>query len=208
MAASSKGDLGVGRLPVPVDTPPMEAQAADDLPHRAGWQFEPKWDGFRCLVFKEEGQVELRAKSGKSLTRYFPEVARAFAENGPDRFILDGELVIRQVAASLSMRCRCDCTRQKVAFESFRLNLLPCSSPSIVWSIRKVNRFWKNRSIAAAGLSRTSVSPRAQSRTSVFLRSRTIAGKRCGGSAAPEGRSTASSPSGSAMPTSPARAPW
>ena len=53
---------------VPLDTAPMEARSGDALPEEAGeWQYEPKWDGFRCLAFKAEGAVELRAKSGKPL---------------------------------------------------------------------------------------------------------------------------------------------
>lgn len=77
-----------------VFVPPMEAKSADDLPAGDGWQFEPKWDGFRCLVFRTGDTVELFAKSGKPLGRYFPEVVAMFAElRGPD-FVLDGELVI------------------------------------------------------------------------------------------------------------------
>src|SRR5581483_11258918 len=71
---------------------PMEARSADALP--AGkWQFEPKWDGFRCLAFKDGPRISLMAKSGKQLTRYFPEIAAALA-NLPGDWVLDGELVI------------------------------------------------------------------------------------------------------------------
>jgi ATP-dependent DNA ligase len=63
------------RLAVPLDTPPMEARLVDELPEGDGWQFEPKWDGFRCLAFRDGPAVELRAKSGKTLTRYFPDMA-------------------------------------------------------------------------------------------------------------------------------------
>jgi ATP-dependent DNA ligase len=79
------------------DTSPiesMEALLVDALPTDAGWQFEPKWDGFRCLAFKEAGEVRLFAKSGKPLHRFFPEVAAAVAAVGADNFVLDGELVI------------------------------------------------------------------------------------------------------------------
>jgi len=72
----------------------MEAKLVDELPLGSGWQFEPKWDGFRCLAFKRDGIVELRAKSGKSLSRYFPEVVNALAEFPGRRFVIDGELVI------------------------------------------------------------------------------------------------------------------
>jgi ATP-dependent DNA ligase len=58
------------------------------------WQYEPKWDGFRCLAFKAQDAVDLRAKSGKPLARYFPEVAAALAALPQPGFIVDGELVI------------------------------------------------------------------------------------------------------------------
>ena len=73
---------------------PMEAKSVDELPTDAGWQFEPKWDGFRCLAFKAGKTVALQAKSGKPLTRYFPEVAANLARIRIDSFVLDGELMI------------------------------------------------------------------------------------------------------------------
>jgi ATP-dependent DNA ligase len=75
---------------------PMEARLVTELPTGPDWQFEPKWDGFRCLAFKEKGTVELRAKSGKPLTRYFPEIAAALKRLTPARYVLDGELLIPQ----------------------------------------------------------------------------------------------------------------
>ena len=74
--------------------PPMEAKPAESLPGGGGWQFEPKWDGFRCLVFRSGEAVELQSKSGKPLARYFPEVAAAVRAMKADRFVLDGELII------------------------------------------------------------------------------------------------------------------
>jgi ATP-dependent DNA ligase len=72
----------------------MEAKLVDLLPGDGPWQFEPKWDGFRCLIFKSSNKVDLIAKSGKPLTRYFPEVVAALANTRPKHFILDGELLI------------------------------------------------------------------------------------------------------------------
>lgn len=72
----------------------MEARLVTALPEGPGWQFEPKWDGFRCLAFKDKGKVALHAKSGKPLTRYFPEVAAALEALKSKRFVLDGELLI------------------------------------------------------------------------------------------------------------------
>src|SRR5260221_4173801 len=72
----------------------MEARLVESLPRDPGWQYEPKWDGFRCLAFRSGDGVELKAKSGKPLGRYFPEVVRMLAALAPTRFVLDGELVI------------------------------------------------------------------------------------------------------------------
>jgi ATP-dependent DNA ligase len=74
--------------------PPMEALLVHDLPQGPGWQYEPKWDGFRCLVFRKHGSVELQSKSGQSLTRYFPEIVEAVRSVPASAFVLDAEIVI------------------------------------------------------------------------------------------------------------------
>ena len=79
-----------------LDARPMEARSRPDLPEGAGWVYEPKWDGFRCLAFKRNGQVQLIAKSGKSLNRFFPEVVDRLAALPEARFGLDGELLARE----------------------------------------------------------------------------------------------------------------
>ena len=84
----------VTEFPLPVDLPPMEAQLVEELPEQPGWQFEPKWDGFRCLAFRAGNEVELRAKSGKPLARYFPEMSAALRGFQVSRFVLDCELAI------------------------------------------------------------------------------------------------------------------
>ena len=81
-------------LSVPIDLPPMEAKLVDEVPAGDGWQYEPKWDGFRCLAFRAGDAVELRAKSGKPLARFFPDVVAALRALPVDRFVVDGELVI------------------------------------------------------------------------------------------------------------------
>lgn len=73
---------------------PMEAKSAAELPAGVGWHYEPKWDGFRCLALKSGTDVELQGKSGKSLTRYFPEVAKALSGVKLSNAALDGELRI------------------------------------------------------------------------------------------------------------------
>ncbi len=72
----------------------MEAHQAGALPEGPDWQFEPKWDGFRCLVFRAGKHIEIRGKSGKSLGRFFPETVSMAAELKPKEFVLDGELVV------------------------------------------------------------------------------------------------------------------
>lgn len=81
-------------LPVKKTYEPMEALPASELPTGHDWQYEPKWDGFRCLAFRDGSNVDLMSKSGKPLTRYFPELVRAIASLKPQRFVLDGEIVI------------------------------------------------------------------------------------------------------------------
>jgi ATP-dependent DNA ligase len=98
MPPPPSGSNGVGSsdtaFDLPVNTPPMEARSAEELPSGDGWQFEPKWDGFRCLAFKAGDNVDLRAKSGKPLGRYFPEIVTLIREVGATRFVVDGELII------------------------------------------------------------------------------------------------------------------
>jgi ATP-dependent DNA ligase len=62
------------RLGVTPPLPPMEAKLVESLPEGEDWQFEPKWDGFRCLVFRDGAEVALQSKAGRPLGRYFPEV--------------------------------------------------------------------------------------------------------------------------------------
>lgn len=72
----------------------MEARSATALPTGEDWWYEPKWDGFRCLVFRQGSSVTLQAKSGKALTRYFPEVVAQLLSLAEESFALDGELLI------------------------------------------------------------------------------------------------------------------
>jgi ATP-dependent DNA ligase len=80
-------------LALPAGLEPMEAKRVDALPE-GDWQFEPKWDGFRCLAFRTGDEIELKAKSGKPLARYFPEMVAVLRSLPQRRFVLDGELAI------------------------------------------------------------------------------------------------------------------
>jgi ATP-dependent DNA ligase len=81
--------------------PPMEALSVDEIPVGDDWQYEPKWDGFRCLAFRDRGKVELQSKSGQPLARYFPELVEALLQLKAERFVLDGEIIV-PVGKSLS----------------------------------------------------------------------------------------------------------
>jgi ATP-dependent DNA ligase len=72
----------------------MEALAVDTIPTGNEWQYEPKWDGFRCLVFRDGDRIELQSKSGQPLTRYFPELVEPIRALKAKQFVVDGEIVV------------------------------------------------------------------------------------------------------------------
>jgi len=74
----------------------MEAQPASELPLGPEWQYEPKWDGFRCLAFRDRKKIEVMSKATKPLSRYFPELVESLARVKAGQFVLDGEIVIQQ----------------------------------------------------------------------------------------------------------------
>ncbi|MGQ0813034.1 MAG: ATP-dependent DNA ligase [Gemmatimonadota bacterium] len=81
-------------LPIQPPFLPMEAKQVDELPVSDDWQYEPKWDGFRCLVFRDGDDIELQSKAGKPLARYFPDVVENIRALGASTFVLDGEIVV------------------------------------------------------------------------------------------------------------------
>jgi ATP-dependent DNA ligase len=82
------------KLPIKPPFLPMEAQVVDDIPRGAEWQYEPKWDGFRCLVFRDHDEIELQSKAGQPMARYFPELVAALKDLKPKQFVVDGEIVV------------------------------------------------------------------------------------------------------------------
>src|SRR6059036_3066320 len=82
------------RLPFAPPLQPMLSSAADVLPEGDGWQFEPKWDGFRTLVFRDGDEIVLQSRDEKPMNRYFPELLAPLAERLPERCVVDGEIVI------------------------------------------------------------------------------------------------------------------
>src|SRR5262250_373090 len=82
------------RLPFAPPIEPMLSAAAEALPGGAGWQFEPKWDGFRTLVFRDGDEIMIQSRDSKPMNRYFPELEAPLAAALPERCVLDGEVVI------------------------------------------------------------------------------------------------------------------
>ena len=82
------------RLPVMPPVQPMLAKSVPEVPDGPGFLYEPKWDGFRCIVFRDGDEVELGSRNEKPLTRYFPEVVEAVKAQLPERCVVDGEIVI------------------------------------------------------------------------------------------------------------------
>jgi ATP-dependent DNA ligase len=112
-------------LAVPLDIEPMEAKLVEHLPE-GGWQYEPKWDGFRCLAFRAGGDVDLKAKSGKPLARYFPEMVEALKSLPVCSFVLDGELaIVRDGEFSF------DALLQRIHPAESRIKLLAAETPAI-----------------------------------------------------------------------------
>jgi len=126
MTAAASGRRRVGRpgsagtlvcvlnLPFQPPVEPMLAKAVDGLPSGDGWLYEPKWDGFRALVFRDGDEVYTQSRDLKPLDRYFPELSEPLKAALPERCILDGEIVIAEAGA--------------LAFESLLLRIHPAAS--------------------------------------------------------------------------------
>lgn len=112
-------------LPIRPPYPPMEAKSVAELPRGEGWQYEPKWDGFRCLAFRDAGQVLLQSKAGQPLGRYFPELVEALRRLPARWFVLDGEIVIFS-AAHLSF----DDLLQRIHPAQSRIRKLAAETPA------------------------------------------------------------------------------
>ncbi|MBL1077129.1 ATP-dependent DNA ligase [Nocardia sp. 2] len=81
-------------LPVMPPVKPMLAKSVSTLPREAGLLYEPKWDGFRCIVFRDGDEIELGSRNDRPLTRYFPELVELLGKALPDRCVVDGEIVV------------------------------------------------------------------------------------------------------------------
>jgi ATP-dependent DNA ligase len=105
---------------------PMEALSVAEIPAGPNWQYEPKWDGFRCLVFRDHGRVELQSKSGRSFNRYFPEIVQAIAQLREGVFVLDGEIAV-PVGQAFSF----DDLLQRIHPAASRVRKLAAETPAI-----------------------------------------------------------------------------
>ncbi len=83
-------------LPLDLTFAPMEADVAKAIPTGDEWEYEPKWDGFRCLSFRDEQRIDIMSKSSQPLARYFPEITEALLELKANKFVLDGEIIVTE----------------------------------------------------------------------------------------------------------------
>jgi ATP-dependent DNA ligase len=129
----------MGKPPPSTDAPfaPMEALLVEHLPADDGWQFEPKWDGFRCLVVRDGDRIDLWSKSGKPLGRYFPEMLDLFGRLKSERLILDGELLIETAGA--------------ISFDALQARLHPAESRVRKLSVETPARFMAFDCLADGG---------------------------------------------------------
>ena len=107
--------------------PPMEAKSTAALPSGEGWQFEPKWDGFRCVAIKQKGGIELWAKSGKPLGRYFPEIVTLVESLPGQRVMLDGELIV-----PMDGRASFDALQNRLHPAASRVRRLSAETPAML----------------------------------------------------------------------------
>jgi len=112
-------------LPVMPPVLPMLAKSVKGVPRREDLSFEPKWDGFRCLVFKDGDEVELASRNTKPLTRYFPEVVAAMRDQLPERCVLDGEIFV-----AIGPKLEFEVLQERIHPAASRVNMLAETTPA------------------------------------------------------------------------------
>lgn len=130
---------------LPVDPPvlPMLAKRVDKLPTGPEWIYEPKWDGFRTLIFRDEDEILIQSRDEKPLNRYFPELIHPLLEQLPDKCVLDGELVI-----STNGTLDFDALQLRIHPAASRVKLLSQRTPaSVVFFdlLAEGNRDWRKK---------------------------------------------------------------
>src|SRR6185312_4391546 len=111
-------------LPLPIPFSPMEALSVDAIPVGKEWHYEPKWDGFRALAFRDGDKIEIQSKSGRLMTRYFPELVAALGALKAKKFVLDGELAV-PAGSAFSF----DALLQRIHPAASRVNRLAVETP-------------------------------------------------------------------------------
>ena len=121
-------------LPVMPPVQPMLAKSVKGIPDPAkfegGLSFEPKWDGFRAIVFRDGDEVEITSRNTKPLTRYFPEVVAAIKEQLPERCVLDGELFVALAPPDGQSRLEFETLQERIHPAASRINLLAEQTPA------------------------------------------------------------------------------
>jgi ATP-dependent DNA ligase len=113
-------------LPIPLEFAPMEARSVESIPKGNHWLYEPKWDGFRCLAFRDGSTVHMQSKAGQPLERYFPELVEALLALKAKMFVLDGEIVVPDQSGGLSF----DHLLQRVHPAASRIKKLSQETPA------------------------------------------------------------------------------
>lgn len=113
------------KLPVRPPYEPMEMMQIEQIPDGPQWEYEPKWDGFRALVFRDGDEIEIQSKSGQPLARYFPEVVERLRKLAPRKFVLDGELMVQ-----LGDRLSFDALLQRIHPAQSRIEKLAKETPA------------------------------------------------------------------------------
>ena len=116
----------------------MLAKRVDEIPAGEDWLFEPKWDGFRALVFRDNEEILIQSRDGKSLNRYFPELIESLQRQLPSRCVLDGEIVIASPSGldfeALQLRIHPAASRVKLLSKESPASIvlfdLPCEEDS------------------------------------------------------------------------------
>lgn len=120
---ATAGENGLMDLPVQPPVKPMLAKSVPEIP--PGMLYEPKFDGFRCIVFRDGDEVELGSRNERPLTRYFPEVVHAVLHHLPPRCVLDGEVVVAR-GAGLDF----EALQQRIHPAASRVNMLAQATPA------------------------------------------------------------------------------
>src|SRR5438552_15176340 len=118
------------QLPINPPVEPMLASAVPQIPVADGMTYEPKWDGFRCIVFRDGDEVELASRGGKMLTRYFPEVVEQAKAQLPERSVVDGELVVIRHDTGTIPKLDFELLGQRIHPAASRVNMLAETTPA------------------------------------------------------------------------------